>query len=332
MAALEGRTLPTTGIGGLAATADAASLAEDLGYESVWISEVNGADAVTTMCNIAAGTRSIAIATGIMCIYLRDPLLMAMTANSLVDVAGQRLILGLGTSTQVVVERWHGLKWDHPLGKTESYVRLVRQLLAGDRVKEDGLYRLSGAQLTVRPNGEIPIYLAALNGKMLRLAGAIGDGVILNFPTLSYTRWAIDHVREGMAEAGRRDSDVNVTAFLRTTVTDDPASSIPAYRSELLTYVLSPVYRRVFTRDGYGEVCDAVNEKWAAGDRAGAMAALSDEMVRDHSVIGTEAECRSQFQAFRDAGVHNAVVFAMPGGAKDAHEGVLNTVRTLAGV
>jgi probable F420-dependent oxidoreductase len=322
---------PTTGIGGLAGNAPAAALAEELGYESVWISEVNGPDAVTTMCEIASRTKTITIATGVMCIYLRDPLLMAMTANSLVGFAGPRLILGLGTSTQVVVERWHGLKWDHPVGTTGDYVRLVRQLLAGERVKEDGLYRLSGAQLTVPPNGEVPIFLGALNKKMLRLAGAIGDGVILNFPTLSYTRWAIDCLRQGIAETGRQASDVNVTAFLRTTVTDDPASAIPAYRAELLTYVLSPVYRRVFTRDGYGEVCDAVNEKWAAGDRAGAMAAVSDEMVRDHSVIGTEAECRKSFDAFRNAGVHNAVVFAMPGGAKDANQSVMNSVRVLAG-
>ena len=320
---------PTTGIGGAAGNAAAAALAEELGYDSVWISEVNGPDAVTTMCGIASRTKTITIATGVMCIYLRDPLLMAMTANSLVDFAGRRLILGLGTSTQVVVELWHGLKWDHPLGKTESYVGLVRKLLAGERVKEDGLYRLSGAQMTSPANGQVPIFLGALNRKMLRLAGSIADGVILNFPTLPYTRWAIEHIQQGIADAGRQRSDVNVTAFLRTTVTGEPASAIPAYRAELLTYVLSPVYRRVFTQDGYGEACDAVNDKWASGDRAGALAALPDQVVLDHSVIGSETECRTRFQEFRHAGVDNAVVFAMPGGG--GTESVMNTIRTLAG-
>jgi probable F420-dependent oxidoreductase len=322
---------PTTGIGGAAGNAGAAALAEKLGYESVWISEVNGPDAVTTMCSIASRTGSITIATGIMCLYLRDPLLMAMTANSLVEFAGPRVILGLGTSTQVIVERWHGLRWDHPLGKARSYVGLVRRFLAGERVKEAGLYSLSGAQMALTPNATVPIFLAGLGPKMLRLAGSIADGVILNFPTLSYAQRAVRDIEQGIAESGRQRSEVNVTAFLRTTVTDDPAAAMPAYRSELLSYVLSPVYRSVFTRDGYGDICDGVNEKWAAGDRGGALAAVSDTMVADHSVIGDEAECRRRFQEFRDVGVDNAVVFAMPGGAADANEGVLHTVRSLAG-
>jgi alkanesulfonate monooxygenase SsuD/methylene tetrahydromethanopterin reductase-like flavin-dependent oxidoreductase (luciferase family) len=230
----------------------------------------------------------------------------------------------------VIVERWHGLPWDHPVGRMREYITLVRRLLDGERVKHDGLYKLNGAQLATPPNGRAPIFLGALNRRMLELAGEIGDGVILNFPTLSYARSAIGHIETGIRKAGRQRADVNITAFIRTTVTDDPTAVTPRYRSELLTYVLAPVYRKVFSADGYAPVCDAANDAWAAGDRPAASAAVTDAMIHDHSVIGTAEDCARRFQEFRELGIDNAVVFPIPEPSGTTRDSVLRTIRALA--
>ncbi len=316
--------------GGVREKVEIAAEAERLGYESAWLTEVNGQDAITNICAVVAATQKIQVATGIVGIYVRDPLLMAMTVNSMNEFAGGRVTWGLGTSTPVIVERWHGLPWDHPVGRMREYITLVRRLLEGERVKHEGLYRLNGAQLTTPPNGQAPIFLGALNRRMLELAGEIGDGVILNFPTLAYARRAIEEVETGIAKADRQRSDVNITAFLRTTVTDDAAALVPRYRAELLTYVLAPVYRKVFSDDGYGAICDAANAAWAAGDRAAASAAVPDAMVHDHSVIGTAEECARRFAEFRALGIDNAVVFPVPESAETSRESVLRTIRALA--
>ena len=319
-------------VGNMDARAKLACEAEHLGYQSVWISEVNGADAVTSMCAVAAATSTIKIATGIIGIYVRDPLLMAMTANSLNEYSKGRIMLGLGSSTAVIVEKWHGVPWDHPLGRMAEYVELVRRLTAGERVKHDGHYKLSGAQMAGKSWGQVPIYLGALSPKMLTLAASMADGVILNFPTLTYAKRALHVIEDGLRNAGRSREEFNVTAFLRTTVTSHPAEMVNRYRAELLSYVLAPVYRRVFTDDGYGDNCYRANERWAAGDRAGAGAAVTDEMVHDHSVIGDAAECAARIRAFRDLGVDNAVVFPIAESPENALDSALHTAKTLAGV
>ncbi len=199
--------LPRTGFAPIAGTvreiAALAARGEQLGYESVWIAEVAGYDAVTLLTAIAAATSTLRIGTGIAGIYLRDPLLMAMSANAVNEYSQGRLLLGLGTSTPVIVERWHGMPWGKPLEHMREYTSLVRRLMSGERVKSSGLYNLSSAQLGVPAGGMVPIYFGALNPAMLALAGEVADGVILNFPTLSYTRRAVAAVNQATLRAGR---------------------------------------------------------------------------------------------------------------------------------
>lgn len=295
---------------------DIAALAaegESLGYESIWVAEVAGYDVVTLMTAIAAATSRAHIATGIANLYLRDPLLMAMSINAINEYANGRLVLGLGTSTRIIVEQWHGLRWDRPLARMAAYTGILRRLLAGERVtSETDLYRLRDARLTVPAAGAVPIIFGALGPRMLALAGEIADGVLLNFPTLSSARHAAAIVREAATRAGRDPADLCIAAFLRTTVTDTPAAVLPRYQREMLSYMLAPVYQRVFTADGYGEVVEQVRERWAARDHAGALAAIDARTVADHNVIGTREECLEAYAAYRAAGVDCPIVFPIP--------------------
>ncbi len=319
-------------VGSVREIAALAAEGERLGYESAWVAETSGYDVVSLLTAMAASTSRIRLGTGIAGVYLRSPLLMAMSANAINEFSGGRLLLGLGTSTPVIVERWHGLPWSRPLGHMRAYTELLRRLLAGERVKSEGLYPIGGAQLLVPVAGVPPIYFGALNDGMLRLAGTLADGVILNFATLSYARHAAGVVREAASAAGRDPASVAIAAFVRTTVTDTPDTPFlrERYQRELLQYVLAPVYRRVFSADGYGDVCDAVNALWAAGKRDQALAAITPEFVRDHTVVGPRDECAARLQALRETGVENVALLCLPDNAEDELGSVRRSIVALA--
>jgi probable F420-dependent oxidoreductase len=319
-------------VGSVREIAALAAEGERLGYESAWVAETAGYDVVSLLTAMAAGTSRIRLGTGIAGVYLRSPLLMAMSANAVNEFSGGRLLIGLGTSTPVIVERWHGLSWGKPLAHMRAYTALLRRLLGGERVKSSGLYALNGAQLAVPAAGVPPIYFGALNDGMLALAGELADGVILNFPTLSYARHAVEAVRGAAARAGRDPAAVTIAAFVRTTVTDasDTAFLRQSYERELLQYVLAPVYRRVFTADGYGAVCDEVSELWAAGKREQALAALTPEFLRDHTVVGPAVECAARLQALRDTGVQHVALLCLPDNADDPLGSVRRSITALA--
>jgi alkanesulfonate monooxygenase SsuD/methylene tetrahydromethanopterin reductase-like flavin-dependent oxidoreductase (luciferase family) len=206
-------------------------------------------------------------------------------------------------------------------------VDLVRRFLAGERVKSEGIYRITGASL--RP-ARFPtkIFLAALNERMLELAGEIADGVILNFPTPQYAARAIEVVHRGLKKAGRSRADFEIWTTLRAGITDGGADITGAVRRELLSYCLTPVYQKVFTDDGYGAQVAEVARRWKEGDRAGAPEAIDDEMAGAHAAIGSVAECRAKVQGLKDLGIDKAFLF--PVVAEGGAARYLETVRAFA--
>jgi probable F420-dependent oxidoreductase len=310
---------------------DIAVEAERLGYRDAWVTEVQGPDAVTVLAAAASATNRIRLATGIVATYVRDPYLMAMTGAALQDHSQGRFVAGFGTSTPAIVTGWHGLPWGKPLRTTREYVDIFRRAASGARLKEDGIYKLRGATLRTPAPSPIPVYLGALNNGMLELAGEIADGVILNFPTVTYARDAIRAVERGIARSGRSRETVDIVAFLRTVVGDfEPAAAV--IRRELLTYFLAPVYQKVFTADGYGEDTESVASAWASGNRDGILDRISDRTVADHSVLGSVTECRRQAAELVEAGIDRAILFPIAPDGMPSQAAILETVRALAPV
>ena len=238
---------------------------------------------------------------------------MAMTASALSQLTGGRFVLGLGTSTRVIVEDWHATEWGVPIALTREYVSLLRRFMAGERVTtEGGRYRYRNASLSARPGASVPIYLAALNDRMLELAGEIADGVILNFASLDYVARARERLAAGAARAGRSMDDLEVVIYFRCSVTDNYASVRERYQRELLTYVLAPVYQKMFGRDGFGPMCGEVESLWKAGERAAALAAIPDGFVRDRALVGTADGAAGSLERYFDAGVDAAIVLPVP--------------------
>jgi len=294
-----------------------AKLATAHGWSGAWISELAGFDGVTQV--IAAG-QAIApgrTGTAILPMQTRDPLLMAMTAASMNQLLGGRFVLGLGTSTQVIIEGWHATDWGKPLSLTREYVSLVRRFLAGERVTtNDGRYRFHNASLGNQLPSDIPIYLGALNDRMLELVGEIADGALLNFASVDYVRHAKERLAAGRARAGKSMDDFEIVVYFRCSLTDDYAEVRDRYQREFLTYVMAPVYQRVWSPEGFGPMCAEVERLWRAGERAAALNAIPDGFARDRALIGTPEEVRGRLDAYFDAGMHSAIV--MPVARPDA--------------
>jgi probable F420-dependent oxidoreductase len=322
--------MPFTGVSITGATiADnvaVATTAEQSGNTTGWAAEVSGLDAVTVMAASACATTSLQLNTGIISNFVRSPYLSAMTFISLADLSGGRVAAGFGTSTPAIVEGWHGLPFQKPVAATREYVDLFRRFVAGERVKSAGIYSIRGASLRASAY-PIPVYLAALNERMLELAGEIADGVILNFVTLSYTERALQAIDRGLAKANRSRTDIHIVANFRTGAGpfDDIATML---RRELITYFLAPVYQKVFTADGWGEAVTTVAKLWADGDRAGAIAAIPDDFVAAHNIAGAgTADCLAKLQPYHDLGVQQAVLFPVVADGANARERRLDLIR-----
>ena len=288
-----------------------ATLAERTGWRGFWVAETTGGEAVATAAAVAARLGSCRVGTAILPMQTRDPLLLAMAATSIGQVAPGGFVLGLGTSTPLVIEDWHATPWgSSPLGLTRECVALVRRFLAGERVTtESGRWRYRRAQLAARPTAATPIYLGALNDRMLELAGEIADGVILNFVTLGDVDHAKRCVAAGAARVGRDLADFEFMVFFRATVTGDYEEVRERYQRELLTYVMAPVYRRLFARGGYAAACREIQALWRTGERQRALHSVPPALIRDRTLIGTAGEIRDRLAAYAAAGVDSTITF-----------------------
>jgi probable F420-dependent oxidoreductase len=307
-----------------------AQLADRQGYESLWVGEANGLEIFTFLGAILSHTTRLKVAPGIASIYTRTPALMALSAASLHFIAPQRTLLGLGVSTRIIVEDWHGLEWDHPLERVAEYVQMLRQCLRGERLGHQGrYYRSQNFRLGVAAPGDVPLYLAAVNTKMLRLAGAIADGVLLTWVPLEAVPQVVAEVRAGARAAGRQPDEVDIALYLRTCVTDDRAAAIEWLRRDITGYTIADVYSRVFRRFGFAAEVDAMHQAWRQGERQTAQQQISDRMVEALGVIGTAEVCREQIRQFAAAGIDLPIV--MPFAPEPATAYLLRTVAAVHG-
>ena len=311
--AAAGRTLPEN--------IELALCASDAGWGGFWAAEVNALEAGSLLGAVGSQLGRGRTGTAIVPMQTRDPLLLAMTAASLGQLTPDGFVLGLGTSTPIIVEDWHATPWgDSPLALTRECVDITRRLLDGERVTtETGRWRYRRAQLARPPERRIPIYLAALNDRMLELAGEIADGVILNFVTTTDVRNAHERLRVGAERAGRSLDDFEVVVFFRATETGGYEEVQDRYRSELFTYAMAPVYRRMFARAGFEEACLEVARLWGNRQRQEALEAVPEALIRERTLIGTGKEMQARLADYAAAGVSTALVTPVAAPGRDEY-------------
>ena len=299
---------------------DLALLAENKGFETVWMPEgTGGRDSLTQLAALATGTHRINLGTGILPVFTRTPTVLAMSAGGLDAISQQRFILGLGVGHQADVENGHGVSFSRPLARMRETVEIVRRLLRGEIVTHEGqLFNLRDTRLgftLLRP--DMPIYMAALGPKMLEMAGEIADGILLTWASPAYLKRAIEHLHRGAERAGRDPDDLDVACYIRTAVVEDVDQVRPALQRQIARYAGMPFYANFFQQSGFEKEIAAVKSALTRGDRDAAATAITDAMQREVAIFGSAEHCRREIEALRSQGVKQTVIapFAVAGDA-----------------
>jgi len=310
--------------------ADVVRETEAQGYHTAWTGETGGYDAIAVMATILAHSRTLHVGSAVVPVQTRTPTLLGMSAATLGHLAPGRVALGIGLSSRIIVEQWHGVKFSAALAQIREAVQIIRLVASGERVNFEGThYRVKNFRLTA-PAAPVRIVLAALGPEMLELAGEIADGVVLNWIPPEAVPASLAHLQAGARRAGRALDGFEIACFIRTCVTDDVKTARTALARDITGYAIVDVYAAFFRTAGFGAEVEAVNTRWRAGDRAGAVAEISPRVLDGLGVVGDEAFCRARIDEFARAGLTMPVVLpfnpaAAAGG--DPRPALLRTLR-----
>ena len=280
--------------------------AERLGYTDAWSFEVDGIDCFTPLAAVALATQ-MRVGTAIANVYTRGPATLAVSAAGLAELAPGRFCLGIGAGSQPIVETWNGGRFERPATRVREMAQILRRVLAGERVVFRGeTLSVDGFRLTRPPAEPVPIHIAALRPGMLRVAGEVGDGAIINWLAADDVPRSVHVVREAARKAGRDPDSVEITARLLINVDPPSPASDLAVRRQVAGYLNVPVYRAFHEWLGRGEALGPMWEAWTSGDRKTAVAAVPDEVVGDLIIRGSMPEIRAHVRRYLDAGVDTA--------------------------
>ncbi len=305
-----------------------ATTAEELGYGSVWMPELWGSDAFVQLGALARETEEIGLGTAIANVFSRSPAVVAMAAATVDRFADGRMTLGTGVSTPKAIEDLHGMEYDQPVRRAHETIAIAqRYLSAGEEpVSYDGeLFEVADFD----PLGvDVPIYHAALGPANRRVVARLADGWIphnIPFPALDE---AFQEIEETAREAGRDPSEITVAPYVPAAVSDEnPENARDAIRGHVAYYVGSGEGYRRAVAQRFPDAAATVADRWQAGDRDAAKAAVTDEMVGALGVAGSTANAREQLDELRD-GLVDLPIVTVP--AQVAGDMALDTIQALA--
>lgn len=259
--------------------------AEALGYEEAWSYERNVFDAFTPLAAAAMVTRTLRLGTSIVPAFTRPDGLLAMSAAGVAELAPGRFALGIGSSTEAIVNGWMGLHFGRPLTRVREAVLTTRALLDGERV---GKLRLD------RPPAEPPpIYVAALGERMLRLAGETADGVV-------FFMAGARAIPELVASTGR---PLDSVARVIVVSGRDHAANLAFARRFVTGYAVLPFYARFLSAQGWERAVERIRARWDAGDRQGATLEVPEEMAQELLLLATDPRLEDRLGAFEQSGL-----------------------------
>jgi probable F420-dependent oxidoreductase len=285
-----GMTIPFSGVP-LHDLAPLVGRVEDAGYDSVWSAESTDFDGFTPLVIASEHTERIRLVTGIVNVFTRGPALLAQTAAALADASNGRFVLGLGASSDVIVERWNAIPFRRPLARVEETVAYLRTVLAGERGP-------GGFRLPAPPAQPVPIVLAALRDRMLRLAARVADGAFTNFLPLARAEQVVEAF-------GAPDKELACRFFSIHGASDE---ALVTAKRIFVAYATVPVYTEFFRWLGYADELEPVVDAWNRGDRKTAVANAPEHLVREIFLLGPVEAQRERLAEFERAGVSTAVL------------------------
>jgi F420-dependent oxidoreductase-like protein len=301
-------------------------IADELGYDSIWLGESWGYELFTSMADLVRATKRIKIGAGIANIYSRTPALIASTVATLDERSGGRILLGLGPSGANVIEHWHGVPFQKPVQRTREYVEIIRMILRGEKLVYNGeIFHLErGFKLRFTPpRTEIPIYIAAMGPKNVMQSGEISDGILpVYWPANKWGELRAE-LDEGARKAGRPEHSAMIAPYITSVILDENASeteiqSAHFHAAAPLAYYIGKMgvyYAQMLTRNGYGKEVEAVQEGWKQGMKGG-VGAVTPELLDATAIIGTPKQIVAKLDQWVAAGVDEPLL-GIPGGSPD---------------
>lgn len=288
-----------------------ARLAEEHGFGCAWGGEANNKDPTVMLSAVAAVTSRMKIGSAVYHILGRTPATLALQAVGLDELSRGRFLLGVGSSNPTIA-RWHGVTLDHPLGRVEEYLDIVRRAMRGDKLDFNGKYFAAHAfKLAFKPGeNPIPIYLAAFGPKMTRLAGRITDGVLINMANPEEIRRIAGEVRAGAAEAGKPPDSMEIICKIRCSIAVRYEVAREALSHALTYYALADYYRDLLGRMGFRDEVEAMRGAWKTGGFHAARKLVSSRLFAGLPLVAATSakEVVEQIQPYAAAGATRIIL------------------------
>jgi 5,10-methylenetetrahydromethanopterin reductase len=298
----------------------------DNNIDSIWVPESWGRESFATLGAIAQVTKRVRLGTSILSIFSRTPATIAMGAATLDMISGNRTIVGLGTSTEAIVQNWHGVKFVKPVSRMKEYVECIRLLISGERVRYSGeFFSLDNFKmLNSPPRKHLPIFLAAVNRRMLTLAAEQADGTILYLRPLEELKNTVARLKASAALG----SKFEVALSLICAVSDKEPEKARARAAKTLAFYIAVgrYYNRFLAENGYREEVACITEEYQKGGGDAAAEQVSPNMLDALTVCGTREECRKGLSRFVDSGITLPILQFNPAGdAESSFRELLST-------
>lgn len=275
------------------------------GYTDAWTSELTASDAFAPLTVAALRAPQLRLGTSIASVFTRSPALLAMSTAGLADLSPQPVYCGIGASSHAIVQQWHGIPFRKPYTRVRDTLRFLKLAFDGGRIAfQSESFDIDGFRLAAAPARRPRILVAALRERMLRLAGAEADGVILNWLSPSDVSKVIPYVLDG-------NPDADVVARLFVIAAEDRAAAREIARRTITAYLNTPVYAAYHRWLGRGSALEPMWQAWQAGDRRGALAAVPDGLVDELFITGDVATIRAGIADYVAAGITIPVLSVM---------------------
>ena len=290
-------------------TIDLVCWAEDNGFSDGWFADPGAPDGLTTAAAIAAHTKRLRIGMAIVPVYTRSLTVLAASTDVIAQALPGRFILGLGSSSEAIMQNFNGIKLEKPLTRVKETAIVVRSILQGEKTNFTDLetvYSRGYSQLPTTP--PVPIYLAGLRPRMLEMAAQYGDGVILNLWPKSALPKMLEHIRIGAERGSKKFEDIEIVNRYAVIVSEDKAQAYDLFRQHFIPYFSNPVYNNFLKWCGYEDEANELMEGWQSRDRERTAAAFHNGLVDQIGVVGTAEECRERIRTQAKQGITTSII------------------------
>ena len=296
-----------------------ARLAEKAEFQGIWVGGTTGRTPIPILSAASQVTKNLKLVTSILNMNTVTPIDAAMQAATIDELSDGRFILGLGLSTPPLV-KLHGLKFEKPLARTREYVEIVTGLLEGKKITCHGkCYKIYDVRIRIRSmQKKLPVYLAALNPKMITLAGKIADGILLNIMPVAYVKKAVEIFRESAKNAGRNPDKLIVASYIFFHASERSDESLRVARLDakktIAYYASARFYDRMFRACGFADEVYRIQAKSKAENSVSILQEVSDKMVNELMAVGDIEQVRKRLEDYASAGLTLPILLPYPAG------------------